>query len=63
MSYYPFASSRAAAILHHRKQVAEAMWGRLVTCGGLLIRLPLVGELFRGHYASEAKRTKSRETR
>jgi hypothetical protein len=24
--------------------------GRLATCGGLLIRLPLVDRLFRGHY-------------
>jgi hypothetical protein len=33
MSYYPFVSSRGATILHHRKRVAEAMWGRLLTCG------------------------------
>jgi hypothetical protein len=38
--YYPFVSSRAATILHHRKRVAEAMWGRLITCGRLVIGLP-----------------------
>jgi hypothetical protein len=37
---YPFASSRAATILHHRKPVAVAMWGRLLTCGRLVIGLP-----------------------
>jgi hypothetical protein len=27
--YYSFQSSRAATILYHRKQTAEAMWGGL----------------------------------
>jgi hypothetical protein len=31
---------RAATILHNRKRLAEAMWGRLITCGGLEFRLP-----------------------
>jgi hypothetical protein len=30
----------AATILYHRKQIAEAMWGRLATCGRLAIGLP-----------------------
>jgi hypothetical protein len=39
--YSAFVSSRAATIPHHRKQVVEAMWGRLLTCGRLVIGLPL----------------------
>ena len=38
--YYSFQSSRAATILYHLKQTAEAMWGRLATCGRLAIGLP-----------------------
>jgi hypothetical protein len=40
MSYYAFASLRAATILHHNKQAVEVMWGRLLTCGRLVIGLP-----------------------
>ena len=39
LHYYAFVSSRAATILNHSKQGVEAMWGRLLTCGGLSIRL------------------------
>jgi hypothetical protein len=37
--HYPFVSSHAPPILHRRKRVVEAMWGRLLTCGRLLIGL------------------------
>jgi hypothetical protein len=39
LCYYSFQSSRAATILYHRKRIAEAMWGRLATCGRLAIGL------------------------
>jgi len=44
MYYYPFLSSRAATILCSRRMDAEAMWGRLATCGRLAIGLPLSPE-------------------
>jgi hypothetical protein len=45
LSYYPLPSSRAATILHHRKQVVEVMWGRLLTCSRLLIgQLPATSD-------------------
>ena len=40
MYYYPFQSSRAATNFPVPSLRRAAMWGRLVTCGGLVIRLP-----------------------
>jgi hypothetical protein len=40
LHYYALVSSRAATILNHSEQGVGAMWGRLLTCGGLSIRLP-----------------------
>src|SRR5580693_6878074 len=41
--YYPFLSSRAATILYYypflSSRAATILWGRMVSCGGLAIRL------------------------
>jgi hypothetical protein len=45
MSYYPLLAWRAATIPYRSKQVVEAMWGRLLTCGRLLIgQLPVTSD-------------------